>query len=87
MFAFGWVDRDQHYFIFTVSNLCSNPPIMQDIWRQVNGMPDAEPSWENIVISQPNFSKNYYSYCWIIDRHNQIRQDNLVIEKKLGNLD
>ena len=87
MLAFGWVDRDRRYFISTVSNLRPAPPIMRDRWRQVDRTPDAEPSRESIVISQPNCSKNYYENCGMIDRHNRIRQDDLAIEKKLGTLD
>jgi hypothetical protein len=38
-------------------------------------------------VPQPKLAEIYYSCCAMIDRHNRYRQDDLMLEKKLGTMD
>ena len=40
-----------------------------------------------LEIPQPQAAELYYDACAIIDRHNRCRQDDLMLERKLGTMD
>jgi hypothetical protein len=56
-------------------------------WRQVSEEPNAAPERVTLEIPQPEAAELYYDACGMIDRHNRCRQDDLMLERKLGTLD
>ena len=49
--------------------------------------PDAPPERVELTIPQPKAAEIYYSTCASIDQHNRARQDDLMLERKLGTPD
>ena len=49
--------------------------------------PDVPPEQVKITIPQPKAAEIYYSTCASIDQHNRARQDDLILERKLGTHD
>ena len=88
LLAFVWMDRDRRYFISTTSSLANGVPYSRERWRQVDvTTPDAPPERVELTIPQPKAAEIYYSTCASIDQHNRARQDDLMLERKLGTHD
>jgi Transposase IS4 len=83
MLAFVWMDRQRRYFIATASSLEAGTPYKRWRWRQVDTVPNADPSNVELLVPQPKAAEVYYSACGMIDRHNRARQDTLGLEGKL----
>ena len=86
MMAFVWMDRDRRYFISNRSSLEPGEPYVRNRWRQVDTTPNAEPERVQLEIAQPKAAEVYYETCAMIDRHNRVRQDDLMLERKLGTM-
>ena len=82
LLAMSWVDRKQRSFISSTSNLHQALPIVQCHLCQVNKTPNAPLELVNLEIPQTNMWALYYNHCSMIERHNQMRQDDLGIERK-----
>jgi hypothetical protein len=87
MLAFCWMDRDRRYFISSASSLRPGRQYTRHRWRQVSEEPNAAPERVTLEIPQPEAAELYYDACGMIDRHNRCRQDDLMLERKLGTLD
>ena len=88
LLAFVWMDRDRRYFISTTSSLANGVPYSRERWRQVDvTTPNAPPERVELTIPQPKAAEIYYSTCASIDQHNRARQDDLMLERKLGTHD
>jgi hypothetical protein len=87
MLAFCWMDRDRRYFISSASSLQAGRPYTRQRWRQVSNEPNAAPERVELEIPQPQAAELYYHSCGMIDRHNRCRQDDLMLERKLGTMD
>ena len=83
MLAFVWMDRQRRYFIATASSLEAGTPYKRWRWRQVDTLPNADPTNVELLVPQPKAAEVYYSACGMIDRHNRARQDTLGLEGKL----
>ena len=79
--SYGWIGN--HYFVASASSLDSGIPYSHNRWHQVSLELDALPENVELTIPQPKATEVYYWTCSVIDQHNQHRQDNLKIEKKL----
>ena len=88
LLAFVWMDRNWRYFISMTSSLENGVPYTRERWRQADTTtPDAPPKRVKLKIPQPKSAEIYYSTCTLIDRHNRARQDDLMLEQKLGTND
>lgn len=87
MLAFVWMDRNRRYFIANTSSLQEGAPYSRIRWRQVDTMANADASRVELTIPQPIACEIYYDTCAGIDRHNRMRQDDLMLERKLGTVD
>jgi hypothetical protein len=87
MLAFSWMDRDRRYFISSASSLQPGRAYTRYRWRQVSDEPNAAPERVELEIPQPQAAEIYYDACGMIDRHNRCRQDDLMLERKLGTMD
>jgi hypothetical protein len=87
MLAFCWMDRDRRYFISSASSLQPGRAYTRHRWRQVSNQPNAAPERVELEIPQPQAAELYYDACGMIDRHNRCRQDDLMLERKLGTMD
>ena len=83
MDAFVWMNRERRYFIATAGSLSEGIPYSCCRWRQVSQDPNAPPERVTMAIKQPQIAEIYYAMCGAIDRHNRLRQDDLMIEKKI----
>jgi hypothetical protein len=87
MLAFCWMDRDRRYFISSASSLQPGRAYTRHRWRQVSDELNAAPERVELEIPQPQAAELYYDACGMIDRHNRCRQDDLMLERKLGTMD
>jgi hypothetical protein len=87
MLAFCWMDRDRRYFISSASSLQPGRAYSRHRWRQVSNELNAAPERVELEIPQPQAAEIYYNACGMIDRHNRCRQDDLMLERKLGTMD
>jgi hypothetical protein len=87
MLAFCWMDRDRRYFISSASSLQPGRVYTRHRWRQVSDELNAAPERVELEIPQPKAAEIYYDACGMIDRHNRCRQDDLMLERKLGTMD
>jgi hypothetical protein len=86
MMAFLWSDKDRRYFIASRSSLELGKPYERGRWRQNDPAPNADAERVEFEIPQPKAAEEYYSTCAAIDRHNRSRQDDLMLERKLGTM-
>jgi hypothetical protein len=86
--SFVWMDLERWYYIATAGSLMHGTPYTRCCWRQVSDETNAPPQKVNLVIGQPHMAEiiYYYSTCGAIDKHNRLRQDDLLIEKKIENI-
>ena len=84
LMAFVWMDRERRYFISSTSSLDEGEPYSRTRWRQVDETENAEPEKVDLSVPQPKVCEIYYKVCGKVDRHNRSRQDNLMLERKLG---
>jgi hypothetical protein len=87
MLAFVWMDRNRRYFIANCSSLQEGAPYSRIRWRQVDTTANADATRVELTIPQPIACEIYYDTCASIDRHNRMRQDDLMLERKLGTMD
>ena len=87
MLAFCWMDRDRRHFISSASSLRQGQEHTRRRWRQVSEEPNASPERVRLEIPQPQAAEPCCDACGMIDRHNRCRQDDLMLERKLGMLD
>jgi hypothetical protein len=87
MLAFVWMDRNRRYFIANTSSLLEGAPYSRIRWRQVDTTINADAERVELTIPQPLACETYYDTCAQIDRHNRMRQDDLMLERKLGTMD
>jgi hypothetical protein len=87
MLAFVWMDRNRRYFITNCSSLQEGAPYSRIRWRQVDTTANADAQRVELTIPQPLACEIYYDTCAQIDRHNRMRQDDLMLERKLGTMD
>ncbi len=87
MLAFCWMDRDRRYFISSTTSLQPGRAYTRQRWRQVSNLPNAAPERVELEIPIPQAAELYYDACGMIDRHNRCRQDDLMLERKLGTMD
>jgi hypothetical protein len=87
MLAFVWMDRNRRYFITNTSSLQEGAPYSRIRWRQVDTTVNADATRVELTIPQPLACEIYYETCAQIDRHNRMRQDDLMLERKLGTMD
>jgi hypothetical protein len=87
MLAFVWMDRNRRYFISNCSSLQEGAPYSRIRWRQVDTTANADATRVELTIPQPIACEIYYDTCAQIDRHNRMRQDDLMLERKLGTMD
>ena len=82
MVACMWTDRNRRYFISTAGRLSRGPDIERDRLRQVVDEEDAPPELVHTNTPQSWLTHRYYDSCAMIDRHNRIRQADLMLERK-----
>jgi Transposase IS4 len=83
MMAMMWLDRNRQFFIATTSTTLEGRPYSRTRWRQL----EKGPARVDLVVPQPEVAEMYYSTCAQIDRHNRCRQDDLMLERKIGTHD
>jgi hypothetical protein len=87
MLAFVWMDRNRWYFIANTSSLQESAPYSQIRWQQVDTTINADAERVKLTIPQPLAFETYYNTCAQINHHNRMRQDDLMLERKLGTMD
>ena len=87
LLAFVWLDKERRYFIATTSSLDEGTPCSRERWRQVDQEENADAELVELTIPQPKAAELYYNTCSAIDNHNRKRQDDIMVEKKLGTHD
>ncbi len=84
LLAYVWMERDRRYFIASAGSMQEGVPYSRIRWRQTDEEnKDADPERVQLVVPQPVACEMYYEACGKIDQHNQMRQDDLQLEKKL----
>lgn len=78
-----WVDRERWFFIATASKPLPGVPCERLRWRQVGD----RAARVAFTIPEPQVAELYYRGCAAIDHHNQCRQDDLQLERKLASHD
>jgi len=88
LLAFTWCDRERRSFISSCSNLRPAAPILRSRMRQLAPVEtDEAPEMQHLSIPLPTAAKVHYDNCGRIDQHNRRRQDDLMLEKKIGTHD
>ena len=83
LMAVLWADRDRHYYVASAGSSRAGAPCERLLWRQLDGGDERVA----VSVTQPEVPEIYYSCCAQIDGHNRCRQDDLILEHKLGTQD
>ena len=82
------MDSRRRYFIASCSSLSPGAPYSRRRWRQLADVETNEqPELVELSVPKPEAVEINYSCCGVIDRHNRCRQDDLMLEQKLGTAD
>lgn len=80
MLALAWRDRSRHYFVSTAGDTQPGETVIRTRLREI-----AEgANHVKTPVSMPSVIQLYYQCSSSIDRHNRSRQDDLMLERKLG---
>lgn len=87
LLAACYMDRTRNFFISNTSSLNPGTPQRRFRHRQVDTTPDAEPECVEIEVPCPVMQEKYYTANAKVNQHNQNRQDDLKLERKIRTVD
>lgn len=74
-----WTDREPRFFFCSAGTYNDAAPVVRDIMRIITDR-HAKPKFQS---PYRRFLKTYYTVCYLIDRHNRSRQQDLNLEKQI----
>lgn len=78
--ALVWLDKNKRYFVATAGDITLGDNADRIRLRET----DEGPQYVQLSIPQPNVVQMHYISSAAIDQHNRCRQDDLMLQRKLG---